>query len=343
MPKLRNLRLSRRNFLLFLGSAGIGVGIPGGLGLRKKLREVWDAKALPRLYQAQRQMMGTWVSLTVFSRHEEVALRGMNDAFEAMKAVDELMSIHKKTSQLSQLNLYSGRGMMPVDKKLFQVLGVAQDYAQKTRGAYDITILPIMKLFGFYGVAPKKVPKDLEIASVLGLVGYESVVIDPEHGTVGLQKTGAAIDLGSIGKGFAVDCAADVLRQCGIRSALINAGGNMYALGAPYEDPDPRSGWRVGIRDPASREASHVWDTLVLRDQAVANSATTYQRIQIGSAEIGHIFDGRSGKPCPLYGCCTAVSRTATDADALSTVGYVLGVEAKRLFESATVKFYFHA
>ncbi|MCM2323046.1 MAG: FAD:protein FMN transferase [Oligoflexia bacterium] len=330
----------RRVFLkkLFLGGAGAALGLSAfqvGKGLKN------GKTGMPRLYSQRHSAMGTWVSITLFSTDEEQAFSAMSEAFAEVRKIDQLMSIHQASSQVSAINRAAGQEAVKVDPRLIEVLGTAIEHSRLTQGRYDVTILPVMRLFGFYGAAPVETPRDAEIARALDSVGYRHVQVDRVAGTVGLARRGSAIDLGSIGKGYAVERAAAVLQRRGISSALIDAGGNLYAMGAPHEDTDPRAGWTVGIRDPRG-EARAPLKTLVLRDQAVATSGVDQTKVRIGSREIGHIFDAVTGKPRRDWLSCTAVARTGTRSDALSTAAYILGQrDAEAAFGGEGVQFHF--
>lgn len=338
----KNQRQTRRKFLsTLLGSASVVAGFPliltsrWGFGVPKR-------RSLPKLYKMQRKLLGTWVSMMAFSHDETTALSAMDDAFGAMKQVDDLMTIHRSSSQISKINQKAGNDAVKVDRRVLEVVQRAVFYSQQTAGAYDVTILPLMKLFGFYGAAPKKVPSDKSIARTLESVGWSHIRVDSNRHTIGLTKKGASIDLGSIGKGYAVQQAVDVLRRKKIKSALIDGGGNVCTLGAPHDDPDPRTGWRVAIRNPKGSGRTF-FETLVLRDRAVATSGVDQNFVTIGSKEIGHIFNGRTGHPCSGLVSCSVVARNATDADALSTTGFILGQsKTQSQFGHPSRQFFFH-
>jgi thiamine biosynthesis lipoprotein len=176
-----------------------------------------------------------------------------------------------------------------------------------------------MRLYGFYGAPRERYPSSREIAHALDAVGWRHVIVDRAAGTLGLARRGAGLDLGSIGKGWAVDQAVAALRAEGISSGLVDVGRNVYGLGTPG---GRATGWPVGVVHPASGAIERVFP---LRDQAVATSGNAEQHHRLGGVTVGHLLDARRG--CPADGplSATVLARTGTDADGISTVAFLLG------------------
>jgi thiamine biosynthesis lipoprotein len=327
----------RRDLLkkIFLGGSAVAaLSFPLAQKFKKSLR----------VFQERRKLMGTWVSVTLFADQLDVAQQAMAEAFFEMTEVDRLMSIHRKDSQISQINKLAGQDSLVVDPRLIEVLKYSKRVAETSLGLYDPTILPVMNLFGFYGHSRSKFPTDAEIHRAVDFVGFKNIVIDEATATVGLSKRGAALDLGSIGKGYALDRAVVGLRRHGIESALVDAGGNLFAMGAPYGDSDPKMGWTVGLRNPHSAEgdsSSKYIKTLVLRDQAVGTSGVDQTMVKIGTQEIGHLFNAVTGRPVHEYASCSPVTRSGIASDALSTAGYILGREKTERLFGQEAEFYF--
>jgi thiamine biosynthesis lipoprotein len=314
-------RTDRRRFLaqLFL-VAGAGASVP-------LLRF-----ALPRRrhrLETARPALGTWVRVVVQSDDPDRAARAAESAFAAIRRVDAQMSIHRADSQLSRVNAMAGRGMAPVDADVIDVVERACDAARRTGGVYDPTILPLMRLYGFYDSGRDRYPTDAEIAAALAVTGQGLVSVDRAGGLIGLTRSGAALDLGSIGKGWALDRAVDAIRAEGVEAALVDVGGNVYALGAPEESA---AGWSVGIGHPASGKIAQV---LVLRDAAVATSGNGEQGRVLGHARVGHLFDARSGRPAGGHLSASVEARTGVESDVCSTVAFLLGEERFRGFPGA--------
>lgn len=327
--------LSRRNLLKGVFAGAVIVAVTRLPGFVKKLNP------LPRLFSQKHKLMGTWISVTVFARNEAKAQAAMHEALFEMKEVDRLMSIHRSDSEISRVNLKAGNDSLRVSDQVLEVVAHAKRVSTQTQGLYDPTILPLMRLFGFYGKAPSRFPSDREIQNVLASMGPSNIVIDERAQTLGLSKKGSALDLGSIAKGYALDRAVQALKKHEIQSALIDAGGNLYAMGAPYEDPDARSGWTVGIRNPQAKNAESFLKTLILRDRAVGTSGVDENFVKIGSTKIGHLFNAVTGRPVHEYLTCSPVTSTGIASDVLSTAGYILGKQKAEALFTNEAEFYF--
>jgi thiamine biosynthesis lipoprotein len=310
------LRFSRRRFL-----AGFGVLAAGAL----------CGPALSRVrigpvtrVAVERPGLGTWIRIVARGDDPARAGRAVERAFAAIDLVDRQMSVHRADSQLARVNRAAGIGAVAVDDAVLEVVGRARARAERAGGAYDPTVLPLMRLYGFYGGGRDRYPGDRELAHALEAVGWRHVMVDRAAGTLGLARRGAGLDLGSIGKGWAVDQAVAALRAEGITSGLVDVGRNVYALGTP----DARSdGWPVGVVHPASGAIDRVF---TLRDQAVATSGNAEQHHRQGGIEVGHLLDARRGRPADGPLSATVLARTGTDADGISTVAFLLGAGAVR-------------
>jgi FAD:protein FMN transferase len=174
-------------------------------------------------------------------------------------------------------------------------------------------------LYGFYDSGSKTYPSDRQIAATLESMGHRHVMIDRTAGTLGLAKRGVSIDLGSIGKGWALDRAIDAIRSEGVNSALVDVGGNVYALGAPDSESE---GWSIGVVHPVTGQIER---TLMLRDMAVATSGNSEQSRMLGHIRVGHLFDARHGRPADGHLSASVIARTGVESDMLSTVAFLLG------------------
>lgn len=198
------------------------------------------------------------------------------------------------------------------------VIKTALEVSRETDGAFDITVSPIMDMWGFYG-GNYKVPDDEALKKALGSVGYRNVFV--ENGTVSVINN-AKIDLGGIGKGYASDRICEILRERGVSSAMINLGGNVYALG---EKPDGGK-WRVGIANPYNSGESYL--TLDVSDTAVVTSGSYQRYFESGGERYHHIIDPHTGMPADNgVKSVTIVCKSGARADALSTALFVMGRE----------------
>jgi thiamine biosynthesis lipoprotein len=323
--------MTRRGFLAGLGlAAGGGLVAPWLAGEAR--REV--ARGLTRL-EASRPLLGTWVRIVVRGDDPAHAGRAVEAAFAAIRRVDAQMSIHRADSQLARVNAAAGRAAVAVDRDVLDVVARACDVARRSGEVYDPTVLPVLRVFGFYADAPgagtlparartaaasaTSRPDARAIDAARACVGVAGVRVQREEGTLGLAREGMALDLGSIGKGWAADRAAVALREAGVRHALIDVGGNVLAMGTPEEGA---AGWTTGLFHPVTGRLER---TFVLRDQAVATSANTEQHRTVGGITVGHLFDARRGAPAAGHLSASVVARSGVESDALSTSAFLLG------------------
>jgi thiamine biosynthesis lipoprotein len=216
---------------------------------------------------------------------------------------------------------------MIVEQRLFDLFVEAATLHRETGGAFDITAGPLIKAWGFFQ-RQGRVPTPQERQEALAHVGMKWVELNSQARSVRFGKPGMQINLGSIGKGYALDRAAELLRSRHIASALLHGGGSsVVALGRQPNEP---RGWPVGIRHPW-REGESL-GTIYLQDRALGTSAATYQHLEYNHRKLGHLLDPRSGWPAEGIASASAIAPTAAQADALATAFFVLGIEKTRLY-----------
>jgi thiamine biosynthesis lipoprotein len=229
------------------------------------------------------------------------------------------------------VNGAAGLAPVPVSADLLEVVERARAAAALSGGIYDPTVLPLMRAYGFYrdgAPGPAGIPGDREVERALAVMGWRGIAV--EHagagagGRLGLARQGAGIDLGSIGKGWAVDRAAEAMRASGIRSGLVDIGGNVYGLGTPGGRDE---GWAVGVLHPVTRQVDRVF---VLRDAAVATSGNYEQYRILSGIRVGHLFDARRGRPADGHLSASVQARTGVESDVMSTAAFLLGPDAFR-------------
>lgn len=307
-------RFTRRRFLTSLG-------LLAGAGAVATVAPRWGSGRLVRV-EASRPGLGTWIRITARHRDGARAERAIARAFASIDRVDAQMSVHRSDSELSRVNAMAGREPVKVGGALVEVVGRAREASLASGGVFDPTILPLMRLYGFYASGRTHLPSDREIDEALRAVGAEAVVIDRVAGTIGLERRGAALDLGGIGKGWAVDCAVAALRAEGVESGLVDVGRNVYALGTPDESAE---GWSVGVLHPETGAVDRVF---TLRDAAVATAGNTENFVTLDGARVGHLFDANRGRPSNPHLSASAVARTGTDSDTGSNLAFLLGKPA---------------
>jgi FAD:protein FMN transferase len=269
-----------------------------------------------QLHKASRLLMGTLVEVTVIGP-EAKAGTTIQAVFDEIKRIEDLTSFHKP-SDLTRLNEEAGNGPVKTDPELLALISGGLKVASETDGVFDPTVGPLSLLWRFSGGDPR-LPGETEISEALAKVGWKRVRVDVEAGTVQLPERGMALDLGAIAKGYALDRAADVMRQCGVSGGLVNAGGDVVAVG----EKEPGKPWRIGVRDPRNPKA--IMAVTEVADQAILTSGDYERFFTDNGKRYHHILDPRTGYPVEGVQSVTLVAPRGTSA--LSCAVFALGVE----------------
>lgn len=264
--------------------------------------------------------MGTVVEVSVVAGDAHHAHGALQAAFDEMARLEAMISAFREDSELSRLNREGSMHPVKVSPELFQVIAMSLALSQTMRGAFDITVAPLMRLWS-RAARDKILPSPREIEDALRRVGSRHVVVSLEEHTVSFAVQGMALDLGGIAKGYAVDRAVAVLKERGIEAALVNAGGDVFAYGAkPGNQP-----WRVGMRHPRNPQA--LLAALPLADKAVVTSGDYERCFWVEGKRYSHIVDPRKGLTVLKTASVTLVASGAAYADGLATGVLVLGPE----------------
>ncbi len=282
------------------------------------------------LINASRPLMGSYFEVRVGSGVPgavELATR----ALDVVEALEAQLTVYNDVSEVARLNASAHLGPVEVEPGLFALLERAVAISRATGGAYDVAAGALSLAWGFTR-GPKRVPDAETLADAIARTGSDHLILDPSRQTVAFDRPGIVINLGSIGKGYAIDRAVDVIRgHWWPTTALIHGGrSSLYALGSPPDDFGGR--WQIALRDPLLPDLPI--GTIHLRNRGMGTSGTGYQRFEAGGRAYGHILDPRTGEP-PLetgQGSVTVLAPTAAEADALSTAFYLLGPEGSRGF-----------
>ncbi|MBN1794918.1 MAG: FAD:protein FMN transferase [Candidatus Omnitrophica bacterium] len=277
--------------------------------------------------------MGTYADITI--RQEDFAqphvTEAVNEAFREIERIDHLMSSFRADSVISRINRTPRETPVQLSPDVLAVFREAIRLYSLTKGAFDITVGPLVRQWGFYSQEiVHSLPHAEEIQKALEVVGTKYLVLQPETESFYLEKDGMEIDVAGLAKGYAVDRAIEAIRAHGVRSALVNCGGDIYCLGAKSEQ-DP---WKVGIRHP--RNQKKVIGLLRLVDTAVATSGDYENFVTFGGERYSHIIDPRTGRPSSsrVIGV-TVIAPQCVTADGLATALFVMGAdEGMRLIET---------
>jgi thiamine biosynthesis lipoprotein len=280
-------------------------------------------------YEASHNAMGTVFTVAAYGADARQLAEVVNEAFEEIDRVDAQMSNYQPQSELSSINRHAATESVLVEPQLFRLLEDSLRYGEETGGAFDITVGPLMRAWGFFR-GRGRMPARSEIHGALEKVGCQHVHLDPATRTIRFDTSGIEIDLGGIAKGYAVDRAVDILRTYGVTQALVSSGtSTIYALGAPPHD----HAWRITIRDPF--DAEKAGDVVFLKNFALSVSGNYEKFFELDGKIYSHILDPRTGRPAENLLSTAVLAPLATQADALSTALFVLGVEGGRRYLSA--------
>src|SRR4030043_1549801 len=224
-----------------------------------------------KIYRKSKILMDTFVTITVVSNSEDSADKAINAAFSEIEKLEKLSNFFSSESEVSRINKNAGISGVRVSPDILDILNKAIMVSEKTEGAFDVTIGPVITLYDFY----KKIkPEENAVKKNLSLVNYRELIIDRNKSAAFLKKRGMLMDLGGISKGYAADKAVEALKRNGINSGLVSVAGDIKAFGLK---PDGKP-WKIGIRNPRSkRKEDDIMATLELKDMAISTSGD-YER-----------------------------------------------------------------
>ena len=265
--------------------------------------------------------MGAMMKIVLYASDQTAASAASRAAFDRIAALDHIMSDYDAGSELMQLCRAAGGPPESISEDLWRVMAAAQDLSEKSDGAFDITVGPVVQLWR-RARRRHELPEPERLAAALALVGYPNVVLDAKRRTVRLLKPGMRLDLGGIAKGDAADQALIVLRRNRIPIALVAAAGDIAA----GDSPPYRTDWRVGIEafeSPGSPPAEFVG----IHNGGVSTSGDSEQHLEIGGVRYSHIIDPKTGMALTGRRSATVTAPHDITADCYATALCVVGPE----------------
>ena len=244
-------------------------------------------------------------------------------ALAQIDAIESNLSIYRPQSDISRLNQQAGKGPVKISADTAEVLARAIELSRLTDGAFDVTAGPLVLAWGFTKRQGQK-PPDSVIAEAAARVGYENLKVDVAAHTAELLEPGMSVNLGAIGKGFAIDKVAASLRASEVTDFLIHSG-KSSVLASGDDLPGSGMGWMVAIEHPLL--VGERLGGLRLRDEALGTSGSGKQFFHHRGKRLGHVIDPRTGWPAGEMLSLTVVTPNATDADSLATGLFVMGWE----------------
>lgn len=247
---------------------------------------------------------------------------GLLDAvFAKLRQIEDELTVNKSGSRIDALNAAAGESPVTVGTDALAIIERDLDLSAWSDGAFDPSVGPLVKLWGI-GTDHARLPDPKEIAAAKSLVDWKDIVLDPQAGTVFLKRKGMALDLGSTSKGYAADEVAKLIRKAGVKSAIIDLGGNILAVGAR---PDGKP-WRIGLQDPFSTDRGAYLGIASLTNKTMVTSGV-YERFFIKDGKrYHHILDTSTGYPVDNgLMSVTIVTDKSFDADGFTTTIFAIG------------------
>jgi FAD:protein FMN transferase len=279
------------------------------------------------LVYKKKYIMGTVFEIAAYGESSEHTSAAIDEAFREIVRIDDLMSNYKPDSALSKLNRSAHFRAQKVPIDLYRVIEQAVQFSRLSGGRFDITVAPLVNLWKA-ALAGDSIPSPEQQRRAEDCVGYKKIELRPPD-QVTFQSSCLQLDLGAVGKGYAIDRASEILRSSGIRDAFLNSGGStILAMGSP----PGQSAWLVHLRDPSHKIDPYV----MLKDQSVSTSEQTAPSL-LGPKSAGHIIDLATGRPTETEFAVSVITSSGTPSDGLSTTLLLLGPKAgKPLVDSMT-------
>jgi len=287
-----------------------------------------DSATASYLIQISRRAMAAdfeiYLNAGKHGRATEAALR----ALDTVEALEAQMTVYRSHSDVMDINRRAAEGPVAVEGRLFGILQLAVQLAQETGGAFDLTAGPLSKTWGFYR-REGRLPDPEALQQALARVGYRALELDDRRHTIRFLQRGVEIDLNALGKGYALDRCAEVLREAGVDDYLVHGGqSSVLAGGSRVADESSPQGWSIALRHPLkpAQRLAEIW----LRDRALGTSGSGVQFFHHHGRRYGHVLDPRTGWPAEGVLSATVLAPNAALADALATACFVMGPEGTR-------------
>ena len=280
--------------------------------------------------------MGTSVQLRAYVEGEPSAQiddavgAKLERAFAELRRLEGLMTTWRPDSDVSRINAAAGRSPVTVSPEVFEVVQESVDFARRSGGAFDISYYALKGLWHFDDDLRPELPDPAEIRRRLPLINWRQIRLNKQARTVMLGKPGMAINLGGIGKGYAVDAVVRVLRNLGLRNGMVQAGGDLMLFGSKAGQP-----FWAGVRDPRSPAADNYFAVCPVLDHAFSTAGDYERGFVKDGVRYHHILDPRTGYPARAARSVTVYAKDATTADGIDDAILILGVDkGLRLVES---------
>ena len=271
-------------------------------------------------FEKSSEVMGSTFSVVAYGSNRTILESAADAAFGEAERLDRMLSNYLPASEWSEVNRTAGLRPVRLSAELFQLLSDCMRYSQQSGGAFDITVGPLMKVWGFYR-GEGELPQPPDIRDALARIGYRHVRLNPEALTIQFDRQGIELDPGGIGKGYAVDRMVEVLKGKGVGIALVSAAGSsIYGLGAPPGEPQ---GWSVAIRAPgrAKQSAAEVF----LKNTSLSTSGSYEKFFRVEGRRYSHIMDPRTGYPVQGTSSVSVMASRTIDSEVWAKPYFING------------------
>ena len=276
--------------------------------------------AQPLRLEKSADAMGSTYTIELYGNDRVAMEAAVDAAFEEVRRLDDVLSNYKRDSQWSEINRRAAERPVAVSPEVLRLLEACMEYSRASEGAFDITVGPLMKVWGFYK-GSGRLPHRAEVMAALTKVGYRHIRLDQQAVTVAFDRPGVEIDPGGVGKGYAVDRMVDILKQKGFHNALVaGSGSSIYGMGVP---PDEPRGWRIEIKNP--------WDTgktaaeAFLKDMSLSTSGAYEKFFRAEGRTYAHIMDPRTGYPARGAVAVSVVAPRTIDSEVWAKPYFING------------------
>jgi FAD:protein FMN transferase len=276
----------------------------------------------------ERSVMGTIFSVEMYGADPAQLTRAGDLALAEASRIDHLLSNYLPDSELSRVNRDAAMAPVEVSQELFDLLSTCIAVSRESEGTFDITVGPLMKIWGFFKDSGH-LPSAQAVQESLRKVGYQNIELDGVNRSVHFKQAGIELDPGGVGKGYAVDRMVAVLRNEGVHSALISGGGSsIFGLGTPPTDP---RGWPIHIADPRNEKKTAA--DVYLKDKSLSTSGSYEKFFWADGKVYSHIMDPRSGYPAQGMLAVSVLSSRTLDSEMWAKPYFILGRDWTRRHE----------
>ena len=280
------------------------------------------SKAPEKIIDQTRLFMSTvaQIKVSLSPRDDENKVKdAINKAFEEIKRIEDVYSVYNPASEISKINGLRKNEKLRISDGVFNLIHKSIDYSERTYGAFDITVKPLVDLWHRAKIR-NEVPDPDDVRRALEHVGYKNITLDETARTISFKKEEMSIDMGGVAKGYATDMAIKILEDAGIDNALVALGGDMYCLGKKSD----AELWKVGIRHPRNKDKLFL--EISLKDKAISTSGDYERYFILGGKRYSHIIDPRIGYPIgDDVESASVISPDSTTSDILATAICILG------------------